>query len=148
MKKFVVGIVFDLNLQNILLIKKNRPSRMAGLFNGIGGKVEEDETFDEAMEREATEEAGLSGLLWKRGPKISVDDLYVVRFYYAVMPGPIVYQQKTDEELYVNALYTMDSIYGWGRATVQPLPWVIDCCLYDLRSKEAQNALASGNEDV
>ena len=145
MKKFVVGIVFDLNLQNILLIKKNRPSRMAGLFNGIGGKVEEDETFDEAMEREATEEAGLSGLLWKRGPKISVDGLYMVRFYYAVMPGPLVYCQKTDEELFTIPL---NKRLYYHTSLVQPLPWVIDCCLYDLRSKEAQNALASGNEDV
>ncbi len=122
---------------------------MAGLLNGIGGHVEEDETFDEAMEREAEEEAGLYGLLWKRGPKIAVDDLYVVRFYYAVMPGPLVYCQKTDEELFVlplgEALGDPDS----RESLVQPLPWVIDCCLYDLQAaKEAQDALGTGNEDV
>jgi 8-oxo-dGTP pyrophosphatase MutT (NUDIX family) len=53
-------LVVDPNATHILLIEKNRPTWQAGLFNGIGGKLEEGETAVEAMARECLEETGLA----------------------------------------------------------------------------------------
>jgi 8-oxo-dGTP diphosphatase len=57
MKRFVVGFVFDSNGW-FAMIEKQRPDWQKGLWNGIGGKIEEDETPVEAMTREFFEEAG------------------------------------------------------------------------------------------
>jgi 8-oxo-dGTP diphosphatase len=58
MKHYVVGFAIDPIMDEVALIKKNRPSWQAGLFNGIGGKVEEGEKPVDAMVREFFEETG------------------------------------------------------------------------------------------
>jgi 8-oxo-dGTP diphosphatase len=55
---YVLGFAFDPDLR-IALIKKDRPADMAGLWNGIGGKVETGEAPIDAMVREFTEECGV-----------------------------------------------------------------------------------------
>jgi len=62
MQSYVVGFLFDDFDENdklVTLIKKNRPSWQAGLWNGIGGKVEPGETNYQAMVREFAEETGV-----------------------------------------------------------------------------------------
>lgn len=59
-KSYVAGLLFSPTLESVVLIKKNRPEWMAGLWNGIGG-VEEgyDPSSKYAMSREFEEETGL-----------------------------------------------------------------------------------------
>lgn len=59
-----VGIVFGLELQDVLLIKKDRPERQAGLYNYPGGKLEAGEHPTHAMRREFREETGLDIPIW------------------------------------------------------------------------------------
>lgn len=59
MTDYVVGFLFD-GLGNVLLLQKNRPDWQKGKLNGIGGHVEEGESYDAAMAREFAEEAGLN----------------------------------------------------------------------------------------
>jgi 8-oxo-dGTP diphosphatase len=59
MKKYVVGFMFSTDLQFVALIRKNRPEWQAGKLNGIGGKIEEDESPRDAMIREFYEETGV-----------------------------------------------------------------------------------------
>lgn len=59
-KKFVVGFVFDPSFQTVLMIRKKRPPWMNGLLNGIGGHVEENESYADAISREFGEEAGMT----------------------------------------------------------------------------------------
>lgn len=72
---------------NVLLVRKNKPSWQHGLLNGIGGKVEGDEGYNAAMRREFREETGLDVLNWlpfarEHGPG------YIVMFYRtALMPN-------------------------------------------------------------
>lgn len=55
---YVLGIVFIGN-DKILLQQKNRGNEyIMNKFNGLGGKVEQNETIIEAMEREFNEETG------------------------------------------------------------------------------------------
>lgn len=62
---YVLGFVFDLYAKKVLLMKKKKPEWQAGFFNGIGGKVESDESdmIDEdiyaAMTRECEEETSV-----------------------------------------------------------------------------------------
>lgn len=60
----VVGLVYD-DKNRVLLIKKNRPDWQKGIYNGIGGKINENETSREAMIRECKEESGLDIDNWK-----------------------------------------------------------------------------------
>ncbi len=62
--KYVLGFLFDINDDTVLLVRKNRPSWQNGLLNGIGGKIEPGETPLEAMVREFKEETGLGGYEW------------------------------------------------------------------------------------
>ncbi|MCG8687380.1 MAG: NUDIX hydrolase [Desulfobacterales bacterium] len=58
MDKFVVGFAYT-NDGRVLLMEKRRPKWQRGFLNGIGGKMEADETPRAAMTRESMEEAGL-----------------------------------------------------------------------------------------
>ena len=59
MRNFVLALVFDEDLSNVVMIKKNRPPRFAGRLNGVGGKMEPGESYRSTMEREFREETGL-----------------------------------------------------------------------------------------
>lgn len=65
MKKYVLGFCFDDTATKIKLIRKLRPEWQSGRLNGIGGKVEADEAFDDAMIREFTEETGVLTSNWQ-----------------------------------------------------------------------------------
>jgi 8-oxo-dGTP diphosphatase len=59
MTNYVVGFAFTINRRAVWLIEKQKPAFMVGLWNGIGGKVEDAEIPHEAMIREGLEEAGV-----------------------------------------------------------------------------------------
>jgi 8-oxo-dGTP diphosphatase len=53
----VVGFAFEGN--NVLLIRKMRPTWQAGKYNGVGGKLRNQEEPSVGMQREFQEETGL-----------------------------------------------------------------------------------------
>lgn len=85
MTKYVAGFLFDETCEGVALIEKQKPEWQKGLFNGIGGKVEDGETYEEAMEREFEEETGVTIFKdeWKFLCEISGKD-YTVKFYYGI----------------------------------------------------------------
>ena len=59
MRKLNLVVVFNTDLEKVLFcIRANEPYK--GLYNFVGGKVEENETNDEAAYRELFEETGIS----------------------------------------------------------------------------------------
>lgn len=66
MTHYVLGFAFD-DLGRVALIQKEKPAWQKGRWNGVGGKVEEDETPTQAMVREFHEETGvlLSSDKWR-----------------------------------------------------------------------------------
>ena len=58
MTSYVVGFLFDHNFDNVVLLRKTKPSWQKGRWNGVGGKIEEGEAPVEAMQREFLEETG------------------------------------------------------------------------------------------
>lgn len=67
MDRYVLGFGFTEPTRSagtgVILIKKKRPDWQAGLLNGVGGKIEKDESPYQAMRREFREETGE----WVRG---------------------------------------------------------------------------------
>jgi 8-oxo-dGTP diphosphatase len=59
MKKYVLVFLFNESCEYVLLIRKQRPDWQRNKLNGLGGKVEDGETFAEAACREVFEEAGI-----------------------------------------------------------------------------------------
>ena len=56
-KNYCVCILFNKDLTKTLLIKKAEGKLFAGMFNGLGGKLEQGETPEEACIREIFEES-------------------------------------------------------------------------------------------
>lgn len=63
--QYVLGFLFNENLDEVALIKKTKPKWQAGKINGIGGKIEfTDINKSYAMSREFEEETGVKIFLW------------------------------------------------------------------------------------
>lgn len=61
-QRMVLGFIFSNDNSKVVLCKKKKPKWQKGKYNGVGGKVEEEDNLDLsfAMRREAYEETGLS----------------------------------------------------------------------------------------
>lgn len=57
-KRYVLGFAFQGDF--VWLIRKLRPAWQAGRINGVGGKVEGQETYHDCMAREFEEETGVA----------------------------------------------------------------------------------------
>ena len=85
MKKYVLLLLFTKDVQKVLLIKRKKKTNM-GLYNGIGEKIEKDETVQEATIRECFEESKI---------KITNPRLLVTCIY------PKSINSEEEKELYV-----------------------------------------------
>ena len=71
MKKFVVIFLFTKDYKKVLMVKRNKPP-YKDCWNGIGGKIEENETEIQATIRERYEETGIQ----LNNPKLLITYLY------------------------------------------------------------------------
>jgi len=79
---YVLGFAFNCTGTKVALIRKSRPEWQADRLNGIGGKVDPDEAFDEAMSREFREETGvhIPARRWTYNGVLRGDDFEVAVF--------------------------------------------------------------------
>jgi 8-oxo-dGTP diphosphatase len=77
MSRFVLGFCM-VGFSHVALVKKARPARQAGRYNGIGGRVEAGEDPEDAMVREFREETGLEVNTWGHRVTISGTDREVL----------------------------------------------------------------------
>ena len=80
---YVVGIVTDGS--KILLLRKNNPDWQKGLYNGVGGKVDLDETPLEAIKRGCQKEVGLEISNWSEIETISLQSGVDLTYFFAVI---------------------------------------------------------------
>jgi 8-oxo-dGTP diphosphatase len=62
MKNYVLVFVFSPDYRYVLLIRKKRPDWQKGRLNGLGGRIEPQETPVIAAKREVEEESGIADL--------------------------------------------------------------------------------------
>lgn len=127
--KYVAGFLFDETCEGVALILKQKPEWQKGLFNGIGGKVEEGETFEQAMEREFEEETGVIIFHdeWKPLCEIAGQD-YVVKFYYGITDKLANCQTMEGEKVVIIA---PEDLHNWK--VIENLRWLIPLAIDKIR---------------
>jgi len=126
MKTFVVGFVFN-NKEEVLLIRKLKPSWQAGFLNGVGGKCETDEDIYTAMVREFHEEVGviIPNGHWRLFCKTTARDGQVA-FFTAKYDG-VIYQMEAEEPIW------MPYIHLNRHVVIDNLRWLIPMALAEKR---------------
>lgn len=84
MKNYTVGFCFNEALTKVVLINKLTPAWQKGLLNGVGGKLEGDETYLRCMQREFAEEAGLFIEDWRHFASFTGHDGWEMQIFYTV----------------------------------------------------------------
>lgn len=94
--EYVAGFLFDLALQEVVLIRKRRPAWQYGRLNGVGGKIEQTEEADEAMRREFLEETSQDIDSWTKLAIIDYPEATV--HYFAASSGKAKGVKSTGSE--------------------------------------------------
>lgn len=125
MKKYVTGFLFSADASHVVLIKKINPQWQRGLFNGIGGKVEENESSIVAMVREFKEETGVltQASNWTHYANVFRPNNYDVDMYFAF--SDVAYSAQTIEQETVHIL-PVDKL---GPNLIPNLHWLIPLAL-------------------
>lgn len=126
MKKYVVGFLYNPELSKVVLIRKKRPDWQAGLLNGIGGKVEKDESPERAMKREFEEETGVI-LNWTISNLFAEIEgkTWIVYFYHMISDRFDEVKTMTDEEIFK---YNLEDVY-YDTEIIPNLKWLIPIIL-------------------
>jgi 8-oxo-dGTP diphosphatase len=141
MKEYVVGFIFNEDVDEVLLIRKTHPEWQKGLLNGVGGKVEDGETPLVAMHREWEEEVGISAFDWRLFLTLFFPHS-VIHFYVATGGVSIVLANPPTEERpeifrLTDLLFSTDLVYNL-RAT---LPLAMDFLKHLRQYHSAPNTL-------
>lgn len=106
---YCLGFIFNKDLTQLLLIKKEKPLNQKGKLNGIGGKVEEGESFYDAMVREVKEEANLDIKDWEELTTEGDFEYYRISVFTIKLPDSIFYSFKSNTNETIN-VFTVDEI--------------------------------------
>lgn len=128
--RYVVGFMFDQSMEEVALIRKNKPEWQAGLLNGVGGKIEPNESALFAMRREFLEEAGSeTDGMWNpfcsMSGKNNDGERFEIEFFYAIGALAVLKSQES-EKLEIHRSYR---ICGGAEKTIGNLPWLIAAAL-------------------
>lgn len=125
MIKYTTGFAFDKKLENVLLIRKNRPEWQKGKLNGLGGLIEHDEIPILSLIREFEEECGIKTnvYMWTHISTI-YGDVWCVDFFSCICD--ITKATKTTDEnieiIPINQLYK--------HSCVNSISWLIPLAIY------------------
>jgi 8-oxo-dGTP diphosphatase len=90
---YVLGFCFNVQLDKVVLIRKRRPEWQRNRLNGVGGKIKENETPLQAMQREFREEADWNGPVeWRQFGILSGPD-WEVHLFQAQSTSIIPYNE-------------------------------------------------------
>lgn len=136
--KYTCGFLFDPQGKSVVLIRKTHPVWQQGKWNGIGGKIEEDETPADCQRREFREEAGLDVKDWTHFATLGDMRGYRVAFFYAHSDDFLQAKTKTPEKVdwfFVNSL----------PETIPNLNWLIPMALC-IKEDRAEHFLITETE--
>lgn len=99
MTRYVAGFLFSEDETQVAMVLKQKPQWQAGLYNGIGGKVELGEDAPTAMRREFIEETGVE-VDWQFFTNLMGPD-WSVAFFYAKSDSVFDVRTMEAEEIHV-----------------------------------------------
>ena len=121
MTEYVAGFLLD-GQNNVALVLKNRPAWQKGLYNGIGGHIENGESPVEAMTREFFEETTVTVPTedWQNFATLRGAN-WTVYFFVAYQEEMPVLCSPTDETIVVRSI---QSINYWHNS-LPNLTWLL-----------------------
>lgn len=119
MIRYVVGFLFNTERNHVALIQKNRPAWQANHYNGIGGHVETEETYEQAMQREFEEETGVLVDSWEICV-IMTGENYTIYCFRAFSEAVWATTSMTDEAVSVHAVNSISTLN-----TISNLRWLV-----------------------
>ena len=105
-KNYVLGMVFDTELKEVLLVKRNKEPYI-NTTNGIGGKVEGKESIAEAMEREMLEETDI------KLENVNKTEYLATIYYPSGVLLNVFYMILNDSYVKKNKIDTVEGILRW-----------------------------------
>lgn len=109
MIRYVCGFLFSPDGDEVALVEKRKPAWQAGRHNGIGGKIEENETPYDAMVREFREETGADILDWEEFTTIRSEN-FEVSFFRAFSPDIVLVKTMEEEPIVRIRVRDIDTI--------------------------------------
>lgn len=125
MKQYVLTFVFNEALDSVWLIRKIKPKFQEGYLNGIGGKIEKDESPHEAAIRELHEESGyivdFTKLIYTGQMKGEDYDgsMFEVYVFYTITDTPLKHIEDEPVNLYPLNVYKDCKPYQSVRALIE-----------------------------
>ena len=125
MLNYVAGFLFSQDLTHVVLLEKQSPAWQKGLFNGVGGKIEEGESPVQAMVRECEEETGvyISENNWTCYAHLTKPNYFELDVFFAI--SDLTFSAKTTEKEHVHIL-KLDDI---PNNIIPNLKWLIPMAL-------------------
>lgn len=138
MKTYVLGFCFDQDLDNVVLIRKNRPEFQKDRLNGLGGELHDGEQMRDGMAREFREECGVDTecSAWKHFGHFHGKGFRVCCFALRDQHSFDMAKTMTDE---IIEKHFAEEVSGW--ATMDNLDWLIPMAIDALRSNGIAMAL-------
>lgn len=124
-QEYVCGFMFDQTYQNVALIEKVNPSWQRGFLNGVGGKIEKDESPINAMVREFKEEAGVDTTIetWTQYAKIVQNNSWHVYFFMSVGDLSLL-KSMEKEQIVLLAIKDLQQ-----SKALQSVKWLVPLCM-------------------
>lgn len=115
MKRYVAGLVFSPNKEEVVLIKKNYSPNVSGVYNAIGGAIEHDDlSYSISMSRKFQEEVGLfiNPNQWRYMGLISGEEFEVYWYETTVIPEEFdsIHAHTNEEIIKVAPSYALNNI--------------------------------------
>lgn len=130
-RAYVLGFCFMWGGSEVVLIRKNKPAWQKGLLNGVGGKIESNETPSQAMAREWVEETGAPSPAWNHFVTMDFSGA-VVHVFKCVLTGFLEVKSTTDEAVF---MFPVSAVPG-SSIIIPNLRWLIPMALYDSQTDQ------------
>lgn len=137
MIEYVAGFLVDHDHHKVIMIRKRKNSINGGLWNGVGGKVEGTEDYNEAQAREFHEEAGIwiKPEEWNPICRLCIDDEVEVRFFFSEQSRDRLEAcySVTDEQI---GIFSIDDLLRGEINCVHNIQWILMMGLLDIHASK------------
>lgn len=121
MKRYVVGFAFDRYSNQVLLINRIAKNGYTEGYNGLGGKIEDNENRLQAMIREFKEESGLVCKNWLEIGRMYGEN-WECFIFFSFIPWEQIQKRVTEEG--VIEWHSLDNI-PYNSQDFTNIPWII-----------------------